>query len=56
MFGAYPPCIPSMPSESGWSEGNAPNAMSVVVTGIRVSSASARSSAAASAAITPPPT
>ena len=48
--------MPSMPSERAWSDGNAPIPMRVVVTGIRVSSASAWSSADASAAMTPPPT
>ena len=48
--------MPSISSDSGCSDGNAPRPISVVVTGICVSSASSSSSALASAEITPPPT
>ncbi len=50
------PCIPGMPRCCGCLSGNAPLAISVVTTGIPVSSASSRSCAAARALITPPPT
>ena len=49
------PCMPSIPSHCGSLAGNAPSAISVVVTGAPVSRASAASSAAASACTTPPP-
>ena len=48
--------MPSIPSESGSREGNAPKAMTVVVTGIWANSASSRTSAEASEATAPPPT
>ena len=48
--------MPGMPSASGCGSGNAPRAISVVVTGAWASSASASSSACAPALITPPPT
>ena len=41
------PCMPGMPRCCGWLSGNAPRAISVVTTGMPVSSASARSSALA---------
>ena len=50
------PCMPGMPTCCGWLSGNAPSAISVVTTGMLVSSASSRSSAQASALSTPPPT
>ena len=50
------PCMPGMPMCSGCRSGNAPLAISVVTTGMPVSSASSRSWAAARALITPPPT
>ena len=50
------PCIPGMPRCCGWLSGNAPRAISVVMTGIPVSSARVRSSAEAPARIVPPPT
>ncbi len=50
------PCMPGMPRCCGWLSGNAPRAMRVVTTGMPVSSASTRSSAAARALSTPPPT
>jgi len=50
------PCMPGMPMCCGWRSGNAPLAISVVTTGMPVSSASSRSWAAARALITPPPT
>jgi hypothetical protein len=50
------PCMPGMPRLFGWLSGRAPRAMSVVTTGAPVSSARTRSSAAARARITPPPT
>ena len=49
------PCMPSIPSHCGSLAGNAPSAISVVVTGAPVRRASAVSSAAASAWTTPPP-
>ena len=49
------PCMPSIPSHCGPSAGNAPSAISVVVTGAPVSAASVRSSSDASALTTPPP-
>ena len=48
--------MPGMPMCSGWLSGNAPRAISVVTTGMPVSSASSRSCAEARALITPPPT
>ena len=48
--------MPGMPSASGCESGNAPRAISVVVTGAWASSARASSSAWALALITPPPT
>ena len=50
------PCMPGMPRCCGWLSGNAPRAISVVTTGMPVSSASTLSSAAARALSTPPPT
>ena len=50
------PCMPGMPTFWGWLLGKPPRAISVVTTGIPVSSASASSSALAPALITPPPT
>ena len=50
------PCMPGMPRCGGWLSGNAPRAISVVTTGMPVSSASRRSSALAPARMTPPPT
>ena len=50
------PCMPGMPMCCGCRSGNAPLAISVVTTGMPVSSASSRSWAAARALITPPPT
>ena len=50
------PCMPGMPSASGWSSGNAPRAISVVTTWMPVSSASSRTASAARALSTPPPT
>ena len=50
------PCMPGMPRCCGWLSGNAPRAISVVTTGIPVSSASTRSSREARARIVPPPT
>ena len=50
------PCMPGIPRCCGWLSGNAPRAISVVTTGIPVSSASARSSLDARERITPPPT
>ncbi len=52
----YVPCMPGMPSASGWVSGNAPRAISVVVTGAWLSSASRSRSACESDLITPPPT
>ena len=40
-FTCTQPCIPGMPSESGWSCGNAPSPCSVVMTGMPVCSANA---------------
>ena len=53
---ATDPCMPGMPRCSSWESGNAPRAISVVMTGIWVSSASMASSADALALMTPPPT
>ncbi len=53
---AYIPCMPGMPSASGWLSGNAPRAISVVVTGACASSASSRRASCESDLITPPPT
>ena len=50
------PCMPGMPRCWTWLSGKAPRAISVVTTGMPVSSASSRSSALARARITPPPT
>jgi hypothetical protein len=50
------PCIPGIPTCCGWLSGNAPRAISVVTTGMLVSSARRISSAEASALSTPPPT
>ncbi len=50
------PCMPGMPRCCGWLSGNAPRAISVVTTGMPVSSASTRSSGLAPERITPPPT
>ena len=50
------PCMPGMPRLSSWESGKAPRAISVVTTGICVSSARTASSADASALMTPPPT
>ena len=50
------PCMPGMPRCSGWLSGTAPRAMSVVTTGIPVSSTNRRSCSEARARITPPPT
>ena len=50
------PCMPGICSESACESGNAPFAISVVTTGMRVSSASSCSSASAPALMTPPPT
>ena len=50
------PCMPGMPRCCGWLSGNAPRAISVVTTGMPVSSASVRSSFEARARIAPPPT
>ena len=50
------PCMPGMPTCCGWLSGNAPRAISVVTTGMPVSSASRSSSADACALSTPPPT
>ena len=52
----FEPCMPGICSESGCESGNAPFAISVVTTGICVSSASACSSASAPALMMPPPT
>src|SRR6266545_1939222 len=48
--------MPGMPSASGWVSGNAPLAISVVVTGAWAASASSRRASWAPALITPPPT
>ena len=50
------PCMPGIPRCSGWSSGTAPRAMSVVTSGIWVSSTNSRSASLALARITPPPT
>ena len=50
------PCMPGMPTCCGWLSGKAPRAISVVTTGMPVSSASVRSSSQARALSTPPPT
>ena len=50
------PCMPGIPRCWGWLSGNAPRAISVVTTGMDVSSASSISSADACALRTPPPT
>ncbi len=50
------PCMPGMPMFCGWLSGKTPRAISVVTTGIPVSSASSRSSSHARALSTPPPT
>ena len=47
--------MPSIPSQFGSRAGNAPSAISVVVTGAPVAAANARSSSDASAWTTPPP-
>jgi hypothetical protein len=52
----FEPCMPGICSESACESGNAPLAISVVTTGMRVSSASALSSASAPALTMPPPT
>ena len=48
--------MPGMPRASGWVSGNAPRAISVVVTGAWAASASRRSSSCVPDLITPPPT
>ena len=48
--------MPGICSESACESGNAPLAMSVVTTGMRVASASSFSSLSAPALMTPPPT
>ena len=53
---ATEPCMPGMPRCCGCESGNAPRAISVVTTGMPVSSASCFSCACASALMTPPPT
>ena len=55
MLAYFDPCMPTGPRLSGWLEGKAPLAMSVVTTGIRMLSASCASSAQACDATTPPP-
>lgn len=50
------PCMPGMPTCSGWLSGKEPSAISVVVTGTPVSSARTFSSAVAPDFMTPPPT
>ncbi len=50
------PCMPGMPTCCWWLSGKTPRAISVVTTGMPVSSASSSSSAEASALSTPPPT
>ena len=50
------PCMPGIPRWSGWLSGSAPRAISVVTTGIWLSSTKRRSSSLARARITPPPT
>ncbi len=50
------PCMPGMPRCCRWLSGKAPRAISVVTTGMPVSSASRRSSAVARPLSTPPPT
>ena len=55
QFATRVPCMPSIPSHAGSEAGNAPSAISVVVTGAAVSLANVRSSSAASALVTPPP-
>ena len=50
------PCMPGMPRCCGWLSGNAPRAISVVTTGMPVSSASTFSSRLARARMVPPPT
>ncbi len=50
------PCMPGIPRCCGWLSGNAPRAISVVTTGMPVSSASTVSSAEARERMVPPPT
>ena len=50
------PCMPGMPRCCGCESGNAPRAISVVMTGAPVFSASLSSSAPAPDRMTPPPT
>ncbi len=50
------PCMPGMPRCCGWLSGNAPRAISVVTTGMPVSSARASSSFDAPERMVPPPT
>jgi hypothetical protein len=50
------PCMPGMPRCCGWLSGKAPSAISVVTTGMPVSSASTFSSRLAPERIVPPPT
>ena len=50
------PCMPGMPMCWGWLSGNAPRAISVVTTGMPVSSARSSSWSVASPRMTPPPT
>ena len=50
------PCMPGMPRFCLWLSGKAPRAISVVTTGIPVSSARTRSCSVASPRMTPPPT
>ena len=50
------PCMPGMPRCWRWLSGKAPRAISVVTTGMPVSSARVSSSAQARALSTPPPT
>ena len=55
-FAYFEPCMPTGPRFSSCDAGNAPLPMSVVTTGMRMSSASAASSSLASEDTTPPPT
>ena len=55
-FAYFEPCIPTGPRLSSCDAGKAPLPMSVVTTGICMSSASARSSSDAPEDTTPPPT
>ncbi len=49
------PCMPGMPSASGWLSGKPPLQLRVVTTGMSHSSASSRSASAARALRMPPP-